>query len=82
VALDSGDYESLVRRLIEQNAAVMRDRGGASPWVVLENDRLRIRFRDEVEDLPPKEELPQLWSSPYFLDSLRAVAAELRDGHR
>lgn len=82
VALDAGDYESLVRRLIEQNAAVMRDRGGASPWISLENDRLRIRFRDELDELPSKEDLPQLWSSPYFLDSLRAIAAELRERHR
>jgi hypothetical protein len=82
VALDAGDYEGLVRRLIEQNAAVMRDRGGASPWIALENDRLRIRFRDEVDALPSKEALPQLWSSPYFIDSLRAIAAELREGQR
>ena len=82
VALDAGDYESVVRRLIEQNGAVMRDRGGAAPWVVLENDRLRIRFRDEVEALPEKKDLPLLWSSPYFLESLRAVTFELREGHR
>lgn len=82
VALDAGDYESLVLRLIDQNGAVMRDRGGAAPWVVLENNRLRIRFRDEVDELPTKDDLPHLWSSPYFLDSLRSLSAELREGHR
>ena len=80
VTLDAGDYDGLVRRLIDQNTAVMRDRGGAAAWIAIENERLRVRFRDEVDALPDKDALPELWSSPYFLDSLRSVAAELREG--
>jgi hypothetical protein len=76
VALAVGDYGRLVELLLEQNAAVMSQRGGA-PWIELRGGRLHVRFRDEGGTLPDRNDLPRLWRFPYFLNSLRSVAADL-----
>ncbi len=77
--LAQGEYEAALETMVEQNAAVMKGRGGA-PWVERENGRLQVRFKDEDGDLPDEKELPQLWRYPYFMDSLFMVARELRHG--
>jgi hypothetical protein len=38
-----------------------------------------VRFRDEAADLPKHSELKALWRFPYFLESLRAIGASLRE---
>jgi len=75
-ALARGDYSNLVELLIEQNKMVMDARGGA-PWIEKRQGRLHVRFRDEQGELPRREDLSKLWRFPYFLDSLRSVAAVL-----
>jgi hypothetical protein len=40
---------------------------------------LHVRYRDERGSLPKREQLPSLWRFPYFLDSLRSVAAALQE---
>lgn len=72
-----GDYQELVRLLLEHNAAVMQARLGSAPWVRLSNGRLDVRYRDERFDLEPRDELPRLWLNSYFLNSLAAVRATL-----
>ena len=71
-ALAGGNYEDMVRLLVEQNAAVMKRRNG-SPWVHLTRDRLEVRFREEAGVLAGRAELPTLWRHSYFLDSLYTV---------
>jgi len=66
----SGQYEDLLRLLVDQNSAVMGSRGGA-PWVELQGHRINVKFREENGWLPKREELPTLWRHSYFLDSLR-----------
>jgi len=80
-ALAAGEYGRLVDLLLAQNAAVMSQRGGA-PWIELRSGKLHVRFRDEQGALPDRTELTRLWRFPYFLDSLRSVAAQLESkGH-
>jgi hypothetical protein len=76
-ALAAGDYEDAVRQLLRQNRQVMAGRGGAGPWVDEREGRLDVSFRDEDSELPPRDELGELWRFPYFLGSLRAVALAL-----
>jgi hypothetical protein len=79
-ALDEGDYPRLITVLAERNAAVMRDRGGALPWLELpDGNRLRVRFRDdESADLLDAETVRNWWRYPYFIPSLRSVLAAVR----
>jgi hypothetical protein len=77
-ALSGGDYGTLIDLLILQNKTVMAARGGA-PWVEKRDGKLHVRFRDERGSLPTREQLPSLWRFPYFLDSLRSVAAALQE---
>ena len=74
--LAEGQYESVLRLLVEQNEAVMRSRQG-SPWVRLTGRRLEVRYRDESAALVDGRTLPNLLRHPYFIDSLWRVAAEV-----
>lgn len=76
-ALSEGDYFAFVRLLTDQNAAIMNARGG-TPWAEIRNGRLAVRYKEERGMLPSKQELPNLWRYPYFLDSLRSVSEQLR----
>lgn len=76
-ALAAGDYAGLTRLVLEQNKAVMADRGGA-PWIESRQDVLHVRFREEQGRLPKRAEIPSLWRFSYFLDSLRSIASALR----
>jgi hypothetical protein len=71
-ALAGGRYAELIALLIQQNSAVMSARGGG-PWIERRNDRLQVRFRDELGELPKMEELGGLWRFSYFLDALRNI---------
>lgn len=77
--LCAGDYAQVIRVLLHQNAFVMKNRGGAA-WIEERNGRLSVRFRAESGHLPKAEELPTLWTFPYFLGSLRHVALVLKEG--
>lgn len=72
-SLKEGDYEQLVRGLVDQNQHVMKDRGGLA-WIEIANKKLVVRFRDEQGVLPTKTSLPTLWRFPYFLDALRQIS--------
>ncbi|MHC2400965.1 hypothetical protein ACVMGC_005509 [Bradyrhizobium barranii subsp. barranii] len=75
--LAHGDYMSALRLLIDQNETTMQTRGGAA-WISEESGKLRVRVRDEQGRLPARSELSDLWSFPYFLDSLLAITTQLR----
>jgi hypothetical protein len=77
-ALSAGEYEALVRLLLEHNAFVMQSRNGSNPWVRLAHGRLDVRFRDEVVDLPNRRGLPEMWVNNYFLNPLKSVVSTLR----
>jgi hypothetical protein len=74
----AADHEGAVRGLIALNGRVMQERGAAGPWIEIRGDRLKVTYRDELAELPARSELPGLWRSPYFLDSLRAMTAQVR----
>jgi hypothetical protein len=76
--LAEGKYEDLIERLIVHNKYVMQQRGGAAPWIELKDERIHVAFRDEDGRLPERKELPSLWRSSYFLDSLRSVVGQVR----
>lgn len=76
-ALASGSYPHLVDLLLAQNKAVMDARNGG-PWVTKRGDTLCVHVRDESGSLPKRADLPNLWRFPYFMYSLRTVAAALR----
>lgn len=76
-AMALGDYEDLVRLLLEHNAVVMQARSGAAPWARLSGGRLDVRYRDEGRGLGSGDELPRRWLNTYFLNSLKAVRATL-----
>ena len=75
--LAAGDYRQLIDLLLTQNQWVMSSRDGSSPWVERREGKCHVRFRDERADLPDRDELRSLWRYPYFIDSLRQVAASL-----
>jgi hypothetical protein len=77
-AIATGEYACLVELLIEQNKTVMDARGGA-PWIEKRQAKMHVRFRDEQGALPSRQEISALWRFPYFLDSLRAVAATVKE---
>jgi hypothetical protein len=72
VFLKQADYASACRELVDQNAAVMRERGG-SAWIVLNDDKLDVRFLDEGADLPALKVIRQPWVHSYFLNALKRV---------
>jgi len=76
--LRHGRYEDAIERLILHNKAVMKQRGGAAPWIELRGGRLPVAFRDEEAALPARDDLPSLWRSSYFLDSLREMVRQVR----
>ncbi len=82
MALGTGAYEDVVRLLLEHNAFLMLTRNGSAPWVTLEGERLRVRFRDETNELTPATELASAWRNSYFIDSLKTVSFEIAKHQR
>lgn len=78
-AFSQGEYDELVRLLIDQNRQVMRVRGSPQGWIDEEQGVLKVRFRDERTTLPERGELPQLWRHPYFLTSMHHIGRALRE---
>lgn len=73
-AAASGEYDELLRLLVEQNRHVMASRDAGGAWIEIRDGRFDVRFRDDEGRLPKKDELASLWRFPYFLDSLRTIA--------
>jgi hypothetical protein len=79
-AFHAAHYEDALRLVLEQNAAIMKTRSAAAPWAVIRDGKLHVRFRDEQPShLPEATELPRYWRHAYFIQSLRSVAAAVRD---
>lgn len=78
--LVQGDFKGACRGLIEQNEAVMRERGG-SAWVVVKDDRLDVRFLEEGADLPDRSALRKPWVHTYFLNALKRIGGWVYYGH-
>lgn len=76
-AVAAGDYGHLLELMVDQNKAVMAARGGA-PWIEIRQGVLQVRFQEQQSALPKRDEVAALWRSPYFLDSVRVVAATLK----
>jgi hypothetical protein len=75
-ALCDGDYSALIGALAQRNAAVMRDRGNAQPWLeITGRRRIQVRFRPEPSDLFDAESIAGSWIHPYFIPSLYSVLA-------
>jgi hypothetical protein len=78
--LASGAYTEAIGHLIDQNRFVMKTRAGAAPWVDQRDGKLQVRFQDEgASSLPEAADVKSYWRHPYFLDSLRAIALQLRE---
>jgi hypothetical protein len=73
--LASGDYEAVLRLLVEQNEEVMKARAGAA-WVRVTQGRLEVRYRDESAALVDRRNLRNYRRHSYFVESLRRVAWE------
>ena len=81
VAFRSGDYPAAVRAIVAWNGHVMKARKG-NAWMTLRNDKLDVKYREEERRLPTDADLPTLWRNTYFIDSLRAVTAQLSGPQR
>jgi hypothetical protein len=79
--LKDGDFTGTCRGLIEQNDAVMHERGG-SAWIVLKADRLDVRFLDEDGELPDLNTIREPWVHTYFLNSLKRIGSWIYYGQR
>jgi hypothetical protein len=75
----TGDYRQVIELALEQNRAVMQERGGDA-WVRLKAGRLDVRFRDDTGALPAQNELPDLWTNTYFLNSLKMIGYQIEGG--
>lgn len=79
-ALTTGNYEEAVFALLDWNAKVMAVRN-AAPWARLAEDgRIDVRYRGIERLLPDTDDLPMLWHNSYFIDSLKSVTRQLRNG--
>lgn len=76
--LASGDYDSVLHLLVEQNEAVMKARKGAA-WVRLTRGRFEVRYREESAELVDGRNLQNLLRHSYFIDSLWQVAVEVTE---
>ena len=75
--LSSGNYRETLRALLEWHKNVMNSRGGAS-WVQIGGDgKLDVRYRGADQELPSRDDLPELWRNGYFIDSLKAITRQL-----
>lgn len=72
-ALAHGDHEVVLRAVLAHNQFIMRDRNGSEAWARLDGELLNVRYRDETDSLPDRSELPLLWRSTYFIDSLKSM---------
>ena len=80
-ALASGDYEATIEALCDWNRVVVARRH-AAPWVRIDDrGRLDVRYRGAEAELPEGDALATLWRNPYFIDSLKTIALELREGN-
>ncbi|WP_242352134.1 MULTISPECIES: hypothetical protein [unclassified Anaeromyxobacter] len=77
-ALAPGDHLAAIELVLQQNRAVMQDRGG-SAWIEKVGGKLDVRFHEDEQDLPSPSELKDLWRFPYFLDALRTFEQTLRE---
>jgi hypothetical protein len=75
-SLRVGNYADVIRIAADQNAEVMKTRGGA-PWLAIERGRLKVRLREESGFLPEARELPALWINTYFINSLKALGRKV-----
>jgi hypothetical protein len=75
-SLRAGDYEGAARVMADQNAEVMKVRGGA-PWLLIERNKLKVRLREESGYLPAADELPALWVNSYFINSLKSIGRKV-----
>jgi len=80
-ALSSGDYRAAMDLALLQNQAVMQERGGDA-WIKLKAGRLDVRFRDDAGELPSRDELPDLWTNTYFINSLKLMGYQIEGGDR
>ena len=78
-ALKSGDYRRAIELVLAHNEFVMRERGGAAPWIVVHNGKLDVRYRDaNVEELPTPQELGNAWRNSFYINPLKSVIDQLR----
>ena len=78
-SLRQADFVAACRGLINQNAAVMRERGG-SAWIVLKDDRLDVRFLQEGRSLPTLDAIRQPWVHTYFLNAMKRIGGWVYHG--
>ena len=52
--LAGGDYETVLKLLVEHNGFVMGARNGSDPWVRVTKGVFEVRFRDAGEDCRPR----------------------------
>lgn len=76
-SLARGEYGDAVERLIQQNEAVMHQRGASAPWVELSRGKVRVKLAVETAVLPDRKAMANLWVHPYFVESLRGIQKQL-----
>ncbi len=77
-ALSKADYKAATQELVLLCTEVMKQRGG-SPWITVESGKLRVHSRERPAPLVRRDQLPELWTHSYFLDSLAVVTATLKE---
>jgi hypothetical protein len=78
-ALHEQRWEDGVRLLIEQNAAVSRDRGASVGWLdVSDRGTVDVRLAVGGYELPDAAEASRGWGNSYFLDNLLAMSRATR----
>jgi hypothetical protein len=72
-------WEDCLRLLIEQNAAVSRDRGASVGWLdVSARGTVDVRLAVGGYELPDAAEASRGWGNSYFLDNLLAMTRSTR----
>jgi hypothetical protein len=75
-ALACGEYDAVLRLLLQHNGFVMGARG-SDPWVRESRGCVEVRLREAGRELLEKESLEQAWVNNYFVNPLKEVVVTL-----
>jgi len=78
-ALKKGNYNEALALVFAHNEFIMRERGGAAPWIVVQRGKLDVRYRDAIiGELPTPHDLANAWRNSFYIDPLKSVIDQLR----
>lgn len=76
--LSEGEYPKAISLMMDQNKAVMQNRGGL-PWITMKGKSVSVGYKENAGPLPSKDEIPVLWINTYFLNALKSIGYQVEE---